>query len=210
MLIKLWKGKYFIEPLTVGILIVIFIYLPDRVKIFLRGILIKLQPTSVINTQNCLQIPVIKYIHPIKGELWIIEDSECLTLTKNDMIVYDKRLIGKVIDKKENYSIILPIYNKNVKLKVKVKTKNNVIVKGIFQGMGSNKGMVFFVPASFDIQDKEMVYTVLDEKNKIYENLLVGFVQQQLIERDQTVTLIVSMEFNFDVLSKDKVTIFSF
>ncbi|MFN7181407.1 MAG: hypothetical protein ACK4NF_01845, partial [Planctomycetota bacterium] len=117
------RSRYFVEMLSIVILIIIFIYLPERVKIHLKEIFTKSLPKSIITTHECAQVPVIKYIHPIKGELWAIEDSNCTEFNKNALIIYNQRLIGKIIEKKDNYAILIPVYNKDMKLKVKTTTK---------------------------------------------------------------------------------------
>ncbi len=186
------------------------IYLPNKTKLILKSIFIKTFPSSKMNIQDCNNIKIIKHFHPLKGELWTIVDSQCLSLSINDLIVYKQQLIGRVTDKNGEYNTITPVYNKDVKLKVKLKTKNNKTIEGVYQGMDTNLGMIFYIPASLDIENDTTVYTAMDKKNRVPENLVIGFVKERLIESNQTITLIVNTNTGLDLLSGQYLSILPF
>lgn len=205
-----FKIKYLIEFISVIILIIILIYLPNNVQLILKDIFTKTAPYFTINTQDCNDIKIIKHFYPLKGELWTIVDSECISLNTNDLIVYKQQFIGRVTDKKGEYNTITPIYNKDVKLKIKLKTKDNKTIEGVYQGMDKNLGMIFYIPAQFNIENNAMVYTTIDKKNKIPENLMIGFIKERIIESNQTMTLMVNTNIELDILSKQYLNILSF
>lgn len=195
-----FKNRYLVEIISCVLLIVILIYLPGSVKMILKNIFSPLSTSYHLKVDNCSDIKIIKHFYPLKGEIWIILDTPCLTLNTGDLLIYKNQLLGKVIDKSGEYNIILPLYNKDMKLRVKIETKDGKIIEGVYKGTDKNSGMIFYIPAQFEIVNGTTVYTLLDKQNKIPENLVVGTIREQIIEPNQTVILLVNTNINLDTL----------
>lgn len=203
-----FKTKYLIEMASIFVLILILVYLPNNARLVLKSIFITTAPHYSVKTIDCDNIKIVKHFHPLNGEMWTIIDSECLSLNANDLITYKQHFLGKVVGKSGEYSVVMPVYNRDVKLKVKLKTRENKIVEGVYRGMGGNVGMVFYIPAQLNIEIGTPVYTILDNQNKLPENLIVGYVKEQQIEPNQTMTLIIAIDIDLETLSTKYINIY--
>jgi hypothetical protein len=203
--VSIFTKRYTTEILAIAILCVILLYLPSKTKLLLKRAFLDLFSKSHYPADTCENHKFIKFIHTFRGELWLYKDSPCLTISQNSILLYQNQLIGITIQKENDYSTILPVYNKDMKLKVKLITKEGKTVTGIYQGAENKLGKVYFIPAFFDISHNEKVFTILDEKSKIPENLFIGTVQEKIIEPNQTYTLIIDTQIDINLIQISKI-----